>query len=66
MEQGRQRELEESSFSKEIMQVCQSSVLLKSLRHVSERKWAVTGDFQQCGMCDQQRLRAFASRLNIL
>ena len=39
--------------------------------------WAVTWDFQQCDMCDQQRLRpacaypqsdhrAFASRLNIL
>ena len=38
MEQGRQRELEKGSFSKEIMQVCQSSVLLKSLRHVCERK----------------------------
>ena len=28
--------------------------------------WASAWGFQQCGMCDQQSLRAFASRLSIL
>ena len=38
----------------------------------SRKYWVVTGDFQKCCMCDQQRLRpgrliwAFASGLNIL
>ena len=27
------------------------------VRHTCTNNWAVTWDFQQCGMCDQQRLR---------
>ena len=31
-----------------------------------QNKWAATSDFQQSGLCDQQKLRsAFASRLKI-
>ena len=33
---------------------------------ISTSQWACAWDFQQCGMCDQQRLRAFASRLSTL